>query len=163
MEPPSSVYALFQRAGWFADRREQIGDEVEPHHPAAELLAAFGGLEVRPVGVEGRSCAPSAVRFVAFAATGRARDWSRLLETELVGIAELDDGHGSLYVAADGRVFGLSDVHDAFFFGGATFSVAIEHLLLGERLQPMLHPAQREVTLYGVVYRCGDPAIYSWR
>ncbi len=161
MEPPETVHELFQRAGWFRGRREEL-NEVEPHHPATAVLAAFGGLEIRPDGVEGRSCAPSSVRFVAFTATGLARDWSRVLETELVGIAELDDGHGSLYVAADGRVFGMSDVHDAFFFEGATFFVAIEHLLLGERAKPMLHPDQRETTLYGVVHRRGDPALYSW-
>lgn len=58
----------------------------------------------------------------------------------------------------------MSDTHDACYFEGETFALAIEHVLLGsERAQPMLHPAQQEVTLYGVVYRRGDPALYSWR
>lgn len=163
LEPSPSVRSLFERAGWYPDRCEELDEAVDRRHPAAAVLAAFGGLEVRPDGVAGRTCAPSAVHFVRLLPTKRASDWSRLLETELVGIADLADGHSSLYLADDGRVFGMSDIHDACYFEGETFAFAIERVLLGERAQPMLHPAQREVTLYGVVYRRGDPALYPWR
>ena len=41
----------------------------------------------------------------------------------VVGIADLHHGHGELYAADDGRLFGRSCVHDAFWLEGGSFSV----------------------------------------
>ena len=64
--------------------------------------------------------------------------WGRLLGTRLVGVADMHRAHGELYVAADGRCFGRSCIHDAFYFEGASFADAAERSMLGRRSQPLL-------------------------
>lgn len=48
IEPPSSVRPLFVAAGWHPGRRVEVPPAVPSDHPAAHVLAAFGGLKVSP-------------------------------------------------------------------------------------------------------------------
>ena len=89
--------------------------------------------------------------------------WAGLLGTRLVGVADMHHGHGELYVAADGRCFGRSCVHDAFYFEGATFAEAAERAMLGRRSQPLLRPDQSSVTLYGIRFTTDSPEVYRYR
>ena len=55
-----------------------------------------------------------------------------------------------------------SQIHDAFWFGGASFNEAIERMLLGRRSRPMLRPDQNVVQMYGEEIRADDPRVYKW-
>src|SRR5262245_8124380 len=46
--------------------------------------------------------------------------WESLLKTRLIGIGEVDHGHEQLFLASDGRCFGDSAVHDAFYYHAET-------------------------------------------
>jgi hypothetical protein len=156
-ELPSVVRSRFERAGWYEGRREPLERALDPDHPAAALLAAFAGLELRvPPG-------ETVLRFAQLLPGHADATWSRLLGSELVGIADLAGGHGALLVDREERVYGLSLVHDAAWFAGESFAIAIERIVRGEHGRPMLRPDQREVMLYGVTYRRGDAALHPWR
>lgn len=88
--------------------------------------------------------------------------WSQRLGVELVGIAGLQWGHGELFMAADGRCFGRSRMHPAFFFVGEAFAAAVEAVLLGRRGRPLLRPDQTSVTLYGIRYTADSPEVYRY-
>jgi len=126
-------------------------------------LAEFGGLSVGESG-PGERCAKSdvAFQFLGFDADS-IRVWSKLLSTELDGIAEVQHGHGELYLDALGRYFSASNTDEGFSFAGASFSEAMERLLLGRRPQPMLLPDQDEAEMYGEVFTADDPRIYRPR
>lgn len=66
-------------------------------------------------------------------------------------------------MAEDGRVFGNSVVHDAFYFLGIDLREALQRLLCGRRAIPMLRPDQTSITLYGDTFVEGDAALYAWR
>jgi hypothetical protein len=85
-----------------------------------------------------------------------------LLGTRLVGIADMHHGHGELYVATDGRCFGRSCMHDAFYFEGASFAEAAEWAMLGRRSRPLLRPEQQSVTLYGIRFAADSPVVYRY-
>ena len=85
-----------------------------------------------------------------------------MLRTDLVGIAEVSNGHEALYVDRDGRCYGASLIHDGFGFEGASFNEAIERVLLGRRSRPMLRPDQEVVRWYGEEIRADDPRVYNW-
>lgn len=87
-------------------------------------------------------------------------EWESLLQTTLVGVGKVDHGHGEFYVASDGRCFGLSCVHDAFYFYGDSFKKYRLMMLLGKRARPMLRPEQPSVTLYGIAYTRESPETY---
>ena len=88
--------------------------------------------------------------------------WNQLLRTLLVGVGQFHHCHGELYVAADGRLFGRSTVHDAFYFEGDNFDSGIERLLLGRRSRPILRPDQTSVDLYGHTYTREHLAVYNY-
>jgi len=79
-------------------------------------------------------------------------EWESLLQTTLVGVGEVEHGHGEFYVASDGRCFGLSCVHDAFYFYGDSFKKYRLMTFFGRLARPMLRPEQSSVTLYGIAY-----------
>ena len=137
---PESVTPVFHSAGWYPGRRERVPGSVPKSHPAAAILNAFGGLTVIPDSKSGEDCATSDVSFHHVANAQIADVWSKLLNSTLIGVADFHSGHGELYVAADGRCFGASRIHDGFWLEGDSFSVAIESLLFGRRARPMLRP-----------------------
>ena len=162
-EPPLRVRHLFERAGWTFGRCVAVPHDVPAAHPAREILASFSGLTVTPDEVRGEECARADLAFSYYPDRSKsAPAWESLLRTRLVSIADVHHGHGELYVAADGRCFGASLVHDAFYFEGASISEAVERNLLGRRSRPMLRPEQSEIHLYGITYTRASPELYRY-
>ncbi|HAV63018.1 MAG TPA: hypothetical protein DCY13_11710 [Verrucomicrobiales bacterium] len=151
----------FKVAGWSSGRSLPIASIVPMNHPAAAVLQEFGGLTV---GIEeaGEECARTTVTFCSVELDAEIVRWQGLLSTHLVGVAHVSGGHADLFLAADGRCFGRSCVHDAFYFEGSDFYEAIERIVRGQRAQPMLRPDQDSVSLYGEVFRRGDAALYDY-
>jgi SUKH-3 immunity protein of toxin-antitoxin system len=89
--------------------------------------------------------------------------WTRLLRTELIGIADIHNAHGELYIDREGRCYGASQIHDAFWFEGASFNEAIERMLSGLRSRPMLRPDQKVIRMYGESMRADDPRTHKWQ
>lgn len=153
---------LLQDAGWFPGRR--VATRAPLGHPAESILAALSGLRVGQTG-PGETCARSDISFFLLELEPDDVDmheWSRLLGTALVGVGEVHNAHGELWVAADGRWFGRSLVHRAFYFEGADIVEAMEGLLRGRRARPLIHPDEESVTLYGDRYTREHPEIYDF-
>lgn len=122
----------------------------------------FGGLIVGGVS-SGEECSTSDIYFKASAATeSDILTWNGLLQTTLIGVAEVHHGHGELYVDSEGRCYGLSLIHDAFYFEGETFVQAVERILRGRRSRAMLRPDQKSVDLYGITYTADHPDVYNY-
>jgi hypothetical protein len=165
LEPPDSVRSLFTDAGWYPGRMIAVPSSVPSDHPAALVLGQFGGLKVGRCG-RGEECATSDLAFQLLwpeSDNSILGKWGELLGTLLVGVAIVHHSHGELYVDTFGRYFGLSCIHDAFYFEGATFPEAMERLLLGRRSLPMLRPDQQSITLYGICYTVDSPEVYRYR
>lgn len=162
IELPLSVRPLFVAAGWHPGRTISGARGVSLDHPAAAILAEFGGLHVGQSG-KGEECARADVAFKHLRPDKFVLDvWVKLLSTELVGIAEVHNGYADLYVDSSGRCFCLSIVDDGFYFEGSSFDEAIERLLLGRRSRPMLRPEQRTVWHYGEEIGADDPRVYKY-
>lgn len=162
---PDRIRPLFVSAGWHSDRRVPVSLEVPADHPAAAILGAFGGLTVtRPEDAEGEECALDDLTFRELSPDPSILDvWAKLLGTRLVGIADIHVGHGEWYIASDGRVFGRSCVHDAFWLAGESFEEAAERSLFGRRVRPLLRPGQESVTLYGIEFDAESTGLYRYR
>jgi hypothetical protein len=163
-EIPSSIRPLFLAAGWHRHpgRRVAVPPTVPAQHPGAAVLAEFGGLAIGQSGA-GEECATSDVAFQLLGSDASIiRAWNKLLRTELVGVANIQNAHAELYLDTRWRFFWASCIDDGFCFEGASFSEAMERLLLGRRHRPMLRPDQHEVTMYGEVITTDDPRIYKY-
>jgi len=173
IELPISVRPLFVAAGWHPGRTisrapgvrpqcSRFADLLKSDHPAVAILAEFGGLHVGQSGT-GEECATSDVAFRHLHPGEFVLDvWGKLLATELVGIAEVQNRHAELYVDRSGRCFCYSNVDDGFRFEGSSFGEAIERMLLGRCSRPMLRPEQRTVWHYGEEISADDPRVYKY-
>ena len=164
---PSDLLSFFRSAGWYPGRSVDLpaglGEQLPEGHPAIRILSEFWGLTVGQVG-SGQEWASSDVAFGFIdEADDRIATWNELLGTILVGIAEFHHSHSELYVDTTGRCFGMSLMHDAFYFEGESFGDAMRGLLLGRRSRPMLRPDQETVTLYGIDYDVNSPELYKYR
>ena len=125
-------------------------DWVPDDHPTRAILARYDGKTRGPVefglikGDEVHDVLPI---------------WERLLESRLIGIGLEENGHSQLYVASDGRCFGSSEVHDAFYFCADTLKQRLRMPILRQRSRPMLRPDQPSVDLYGIEFSTGDPEV----
>jgi SUKH-3 immunity protein len=163
IEVPATLQRLFVAAGWRPGRTVRLSPTIPADHPAASILTNFGGLRVGTTG-PGKECATSDVAFQELPMEDATRKvWAALLRTELIGIAEVHNEHGALYIDRAGRCYQGSLIHDAFSFEGASFNEAIERLLLGRRSRPMLRPDQTAIRLYGDEIRADDPRVYKWQ
>jgi hypothetical protein len=161
---PVSIKSQFIAAGWYPGRKVNVSSAVPIEHPAAAILATFGGLTVTPDCESGEECAPNDLAFQElWPDQSITKVWAGILGTSLVGVAEVHYGHGQLYVASDGRCFGRSNIHDAFYFEGASIAEAAERALLGRRARPLLRPDQASVRLYGNVFTADNPEVYRYR
>lgn len=159
----ADVHTLLSQGGWTPHRCVPNG--APEGHPSATILEALSGLRVGSTGA-GDTCARSDIRFFLLSPGSydhRILDWNRLLRTSLVGVAEVHNGHGEMWVAADGRCFNRSIIHDAFSYLGADFAEALQRLLLGQRCRPLIHPDQESVMMYGDVYTRENPEVYDFR
>ena len=163
-EVPESVRPVFEAAGWHPGRRVGLPPDVPAGHPGVAILAALGGLTVaRPEDAEGEECALDDLAFGPLFPDGSILvGWAGLLNTQLVGVADIHHGHGEWYAASDGRVFGRSCIHDAFWLAGLSFAEAAERSLFGRRVRPLLRPGQSFVTLYGTRLSADSPAVYRY-
>jgi hypothetical protein len=145
----------FEAAGWFSGRQVDVAAAVPIDHPAYALLAEFGGLTLTKP-------APHICSIAFRHVTDGESDmlaWAAALETDMVGIAEEDDGHATLYLSGRGQVIGCSNVHPAWFLVGRTIGEALDTIGHGKRARPMLLPDEDEITLYGVTFRQGDAEV----
>lgn len=166
LEAPDAVRQWFVDAGWYPGRAVEVSASIPASHPAREVLAAFGGLAILERESEPDPDWP-ALDLVTFRELYPRPEitelWGQLLGTQLIGIASEQADHGEVYMAADGRYFGSSNVHPAFYYYGATLTEALECLLLDRRALPMLRPDQSSVTLYGEVFTTDGPELYRYR
>lgn len=166
VEPPETVRQSFLDAGWYPGRSVPVPATVPRDHPAWAVLAAFAGLTVLE-----RDPEPdpewSPIEELVFRplhpCPAVTEVWGGLLGTRLVGIAEVHNAHGELYLAADDRCFGSSRIHPAFYFYGQSFAEAVAGMLLGRRARPMLQPGQEYVKLYGERFTADSPELYRYR
>lgn len=160
------MWQSFVNAGWHPGRSVPVPDSVPRGHPAWDVLAAFGGLVILEYESHPDPDWPP-IEEIAFRSLCPClhvtKHWSELLRSQLVGIAEHHNAHGELYIAADGRCFGSSSTHPAFYFVGEAFSESMEAILLGRRARPMLAPEQESVSLYGQMYTSNSPELYHYR
>ena len=159
---PNAVRTAFDAAGWKVGRRVTVPAVVPHQHPAHAVLAEFGGLVVGQNG-RGEECAKHSLSFGYLEPDRAVLRWADLLQSRLIGVAEIEDGDAELYVDASGRWFFASCIHDAFAFEGASFAEAVERELLGWRCKPMLRPDQSSIVMWGEVFTSDDPTVYSYR
>lgn len=115
---PPTVLPILTAAGWYPGRHVSVSDAIPASHPAAAVLSELCGLKAVPIARGGVECATSSLSFQELDTyyNKRIQPWNALLRTELAGIAQVEDGHDLLYVATDGRCFGMSDIHDAYIW-----------------------------------------------
>lgn len=95
---PGSMSAVFKAAGWFDGRHVAVPPAVPISHPAYAVLAEFGGLTLM-------NPAPYICSISFQHLTRGASDmiaWEAALGTDMIGIAEEDDGHATLYLSGRG-------------------------------------------------------------
>jgi hypothetical protein len=164
VELPESLRSLFLAAGWYPSRRVAVSTNVPARHPAAAILAEFGGLTVKPNREAGEECAPEDLAFgELFLDESITEVWAGLLGTRLVGVAQVHHYHAEWYLSTDGRCFGRSCVHDAFYYVGESFAEAVERAMLGRRSMPLLKPGQDSITVYGQQFTAESPEVYRYR
>jgi SUKH-3 immunity protein len=161
-ELPNPIRTIFADAGWKAGRRITVPTVVPLEHPAHLVLAEFGGLTVGQNG-RGEECAKHSLSFGYIEPDRAVLRWAELLQSQLIGVAEIEGGHAELHVDASGRWFFVSCIHDAFAFEGMSFAEAMERELLGRRCLPMLRPDQSSVVMWGEVFTSDDLRIYRYR
>ena len=165
-------------AGWTPDRRVSVKPELLlrlseqglPNHPAVNILANLGDLHLGETG-QGEACTRSDLAFQWLidcetsdeVETLRVSAWQDLLRTRLVGIASVHHVHADLLMASDGRCFGMSLIHDAFWLEGLNLDEALVRLLVGQRCRPMLRPDQREVSMWGEHFTTDHPLVYDYQ
>jgi SUKH-3 immunity protein len=157
---PTSIGDVFVSAGWRPGRKVAVSAEVPVNHCAYALLSEFGGLKVGQAG-SGAECATAGIEFRFVESDEVVDSWARLLDTCLVGVGEAQSGYVDLFVDTAGQWFGVSSTDHAAWFIGRTFADAVERLLKGYRLQPILRTGQKQVTAYGEVISANDPRIYK--
>lgn len=132
----------------------QLPEWVPSGHPAHDILL-HGNWDIHP----------DLFRFEPFKRAEfdwATLTWERLLQTELVGIGLTEHGHGHVFASSDGRIFGSSVIHDAFYFCGKDISDFIRNEKQGVRNSPMIRPDQKSVVLYGVEYFPDDSDLYQY-
>jgi hypothetical protein len=161
MTIPDSVIEMFRDAGWHAGRRVTVPKMAPPDHPAYDILAQFGELHVGECHA-GEECATGDIQFMLCSPNSNIDEWSKLLSTRLVGVAGVHRYHGELYMSETGIWFHFSDIDGEMCYLADSFGAAVERLLLGRRLRPMLRPEQSEIYIYGERIVSDDPRIYHY-
>lgn len=153
---PFSVMPYFAKAGWVPGRVVDKPRGYPDGHPATYLMQEFGGLKVGENG-PGKTCAASAVHFHALEEPDEEMvSLAELLGSHLIGFGS-DGNHASNYYCDTlGRIFVFDNLGGGLYLGGWDFGDAVERLLLGERLMPLILPSQSSVGFYGMVLQHGD-------
>ncbi|MEI7366681.1 SUKH-3 domain-containing protein [Pectobacterium sp. 1950-15] len=165
IEIPESVFPLFQAAGWPDVAPQSVPPFVPESHPAFAILHAFGGLTVGQCGA-GEECASGDIIFGCNEDVQEDEtllEWQGILNTTLILIGETHHSHGALLMDSEGVCYGMSFIHEAFWFEGAAFGTAIERILLGRRGKPMLRPDEASLSVYGETITADHPNVYRYR
>jgi hypothetical protein len=132
-----SVLTLLLTAGWYPGRK--VIPPIEAASPftlfsrAEELLVEFGGLHIGKCG-PGRDFATSDVEITVTGMNHLARElpeYEERFDVRLCPIGKYCHRHGYLLTDVIGRIYALSEIADDFRLFAATFSQALESLLLG--------------------------------
>jgi hypothetical protein len=165
-ELPASIRNFFAAAGWLPGRRVEISASIPADHPAATILAEFGGLTVARFDEDarGEECAVGHLGFRELFPDNLINlRWRRFWKnTHLIGIADIHHSHAEWYIDTRGRIIGTSCQHDAFWLAGEMFCEAVERSLYGRRNRPILLPDQSSVTLYGDEFTSESPELYRY-
>jgi SUKH-3 immunity protein len=109
----ATIEPYFLLAGRRHTRKIEVTPPVPLDHPSAAILAEIGGLSVGQTG-RGEECATSDVVFRPLHPDNSILGvWNELLRTQLIGVAEVHDGHGELYVDSSGLWFEASLMDDS--------------------------------------------------
>jgi hypothetical protein len=88
---------------------------------------------------------------------------NRAFGRTLIQVAEIGQGDALLLIDEAGRcVVFMIGYGGTLAFAGHDFSEAIDRLLLGRRLRPMLWPGEDAVYLYGEKFTRGQPDIFAY-
>lgn len=162
---PDSVRTAFEEEGWAPDRCVPVSESVPTGHPAASILATFGGLKVGPLGSKPERPLFQ-LEFIGADWNGSnppvIRTWSGLLDTQLVLLAGIQAWHAALYIDDSGRCFGHSDIIDVLWFLGDSFTEAVERHLQHREGRPMLRPDQTSIRWYMETVTRNDPRVYRY-
>lgn len=156
---PSSVIRHFMVAGWHPGRTSDVPYCYPEDHPATQILREFGGLRVGQQGA-GVECAQTHIDFKQLRKPDdEVLKLEQALQTELLGIG--GDSYIDLYVDTKGHLFAYEDVSGDIYLAGRSFAEAMERMLLGLRLTPLLLPDQSSVGFYGEDLHLGDARLFS--
>ncbi|GLW39646.1 hypothetical protein Pcaca04_35820 [Pectobacterium carotovorum subsp. carotovorum] len=165
IEIPESVLPLFQAAGLPRAGEQPIPPFVPENHPAAAILHAFGGLTVGQSGA-GKECASGDIIFGGsedLQEDDTLLEWQGIMNTTLILIGETHHSHAALLMDCEGACYGMSFIHEAFWFEGASFGAAVERILLGLKGKPMLRPDQSSISVYGETITADHPSVHRYR
>jgi hypothetical protein len=110
----------------------------------------------------GLECAASDVDFTAGElAYAVDEGYEDAYHAPVICVAEAMNGHTALFVDAKGRVFQSSLISGGFYYIGPEIFTALETLLLGRRVRPILKSTEDQVQAFGDIYRKGDPRLYT--
>jgi hypothetical protein len=88
--------------------------------------------------------------------------WEALLQTTLIGIAEVDQGDALLFIASDGRCFGDCNISGDFFYLADSLFQFWLYRILNRRARPMLKPDEESTVLYGFTFTRENPEVYRY-
>ena len=138
------------RHDWHADRSVDVPEWVPAMHPAHSILKSFGGLSLLSYSDEFPDDPIAEIDFGILSPDDTtAANWSRLLGSTLIGIGVGHNQHENVYSDAEGKIYGRSLMHDAFYLLGPSLLACLHNLLTRTRAKPMLRPDQNSIRLYG--------------
>ena len=161
------IEPAFVRAGWQVGRSVSVPlsefCDAGIFPAAASLLEEFHGLHVIPETRAGLECGTSDVHFdprLSEDQDDMARRWMPIIKSRLFPMGEAGRGYLMLFVDEGGRVFETDAPSGGFCLVGESFSEAMETLLLGRRLRPLLLPGAEGILHYGHWIPANDARIY---
>ena len=158
------VLAWLAQNGWHTDRAVDVPSWIPSQHCAHSILQSFGGLSFLSYDDEFPDEPTAELEFRPLTLKDKtATIWSRLLRSKVVGIGYGHNQHENVYADADGRIYGGSLMHDAFYLRGLTLPDCFHNLLTNTRARSMLRPDQRSVMLYGVTFTSASEEVYRYK
>ncbi len=127
LDIPLTVRPNFVAAGWISGRRVVVERGIPVDHPAAAILAEFGGLHVRETS-DVRS--DVVFEYHDIALDPLLMSWQEFLKTRFVYVGHSSGGNEYFLVDHKGCWFEATKGNIGFTFIGNTFAEAIERILL---------------------------------
>lgn len=159
-----AVRNWFIKSGWTENHSANVPANIPLSHPAHEILRVFGGIKLLEIDCPDGEEPIEEYVFRPLSTTWREiTNWSKRIRSKLIGIAEVHNDHGELYVDETGRCFSNSLIHDAFAFAGDSLSDTLQGTINHRKNRPLLRPWQPSVSMYGEWIMQGDPRVYDYR